>query len=132
MSKYPLLFVYGTLCRGQQAHSLLNGQARYLGRAWMAGALYNLGRYPGAIPASHTRRPAKVHGELYRVLDEARLMKCLDAYEGLGHTGGEYRREQLMVNWGRRRVTAWVYLYDRPTGFRRPLTSGHYHSPHEH
>jgi len=45
----PLLFVYGSLKRGQRAHHLLQGLP-WLGQAWLPGAcLHDLGPFPMAV-----------------------------------------------------------------------------------
>ena len=73
----PLLFVYGTLMRGFPLHRLLEGRARFLGAGTARGRLYDLGRYPGAVPD----REATLRGEVYRVLEPA-LWAALDSVEG--------------------------------------------------
>lgn len=84
-----LLFVYGTLRRGQPLHAHL-GAAEFLGRGTVPGRLLDLGAYPGLIPASDalalpgvTPEPAggeRVHGELYRS-EDADLLARLDELE---------------------------------------------------
>jgi gamma-glutamylcyclotransferase (GGCT)/AIG2-like uncharacterized protein YtfP len=92
-----LLFVYGTLKRGQSNHARLLG-ARRLGRAWLAGAcLYDLGPFPMAIAAE-----GRVSGEVYAI-DRAALPE-LDAFEGCPRL---YQRHWLTLANGRQ---AWVYL----------------------
>lgn len=74
-----IVFVYGTLLRGNSNHQHFLGQSRFLGRAVLRGyALYNLGSYPGIVE-SHDDL---VRGELYEV-DEPTL-KRLNYLEGEG------------------------------------------------
>ena len=59
-----LIFVYGSLCSGEAAHSRLAG-AGFVGEAWSRACytLLDLGPYPGLVASGQTR----VRGELYRV-----------------------------------------------------------------
>lgn len=92
-----LLFVYGTLKRGQANHGHLQG-ARCLGEASLESAcLHDLGPFPMAIAAE-----GRVHGELYAVPTAA--LPRLDAFEGCPRL---YQRHWLPLADGRQ---AWVYL----------------------
>ncbi|MGC9007818.1 MAG: gamma-glutamylcyclotransferase family protein [Halothiobacillaceae bacterium] len=94
-----LLFVYGTLMRGQPAHRLMR-EARLLGRAQTPPGfmLYYLGPYPAAVRRGHGR----VRGELYAV--PLTLLRQLDAYENCPR---EYQRRLIQAARG----PAWIYLY---------------------
>ncbi len=108
----PLLFVYGSLKRGQRAHQLLQGLP-WLGQAWLAGAcLHDLGPFPMAVLGE-----GRIQGELYGI-GEADLA-ALDRYEGAPRL---YKRHWLSLEDGR---SAWVYL-GRPHQVRHvaPLASG--------
>ena len=110
--RQPLLFVYGSLKRGQRAHHLLQGLP-WLGQAWLPGAcLHDLGPFPMAVPGE-----GRIQGELYGV-GEADL-EALDRYEGAPRL---YQRHWLTLEDGR---GAWVYL-GRPHQVRHvaPLASG--------
>ncbi len=112
LQSQPLLFVYGSLKRGQRAHHLLQGLA-WLGEAWLAGArLHDLGPFPMAVPGE-----GRIQGEVYGV-GEADL-EVLDRYEGAPRL---FERRWLILEDGRR---AWVYL-GRPHQVRHvaPLGSG--------
>ncbi len=92
-----LLFVYGTLKRGQANHHRLRG-ARWVGDALLKGAcLYDLGPFPMAILGE-----GEVGGELYAVAWTA--LPGLDAFEGCPRL---YQRHWLPLADGRQ---AWVYL----------------------
>ncbi len=81
-----LLFVYGTLKRGQPLHYLL-ASARFLGVGRVRGyALYDLGEYPAARPAEPQNF---VRGEIYEVPEE--IIPILDEVED------EYHRERARV-----------------------------------
>jgi gamma-glutamylcyclotransferase (GGCT)/AIG2-like uncharacterized protein YtfP/organic hydroperoxide reductase OsmC/OhrA len=102
-----LVFVYGTLLRGEVNHHLLE-RADWVGehRTEPRFSLVRLGPYPGLIAGGHTA----VLGELYRV-DQAGLgaLDVLEEYPRL------YDRRLIRTRFGR----AWTYLYrgsvrDRP------------------
>lgn len=73
-----LLFLYGTLKRGQRNHALLAGQ-EYLGPASTPPrfVLYHCGPYPGLVLADN--EGVAVDGELWRVDDET--LRRLDTLE---------------------------------------------------
>lgn len=118
MSRCDLLFVYGTLMsaatcrlgRGQRTRLLREG--RSLGPACTAGRLYELGAYPGMTDPSAPGD--RVYGEAIRLLDPARTLVWLDAYEGIAPNaqGNEYARVERPVRLASGRVQqAMVYLY---------------------
>ena len=73
-----LIFVYGTLMRGQCAFGKLRN-SRFLGSGVLYGyAMYDLGNYPGIVQCSEE----KVLGEVYAVDDET--LKKMDEYEDEG------------------------------------------------
>jgi gamma-glutamylcyclotransferase (GGCT)/AIG2-like uncharacterized protein YtfP len=107
-----LLFVYGSLKRGQRAHHLLEG-LDWLGEAWLPGAcLHDLGPFPMAVPGE-----GRIRGEVYGVGDAD--LEALDRYEGVPRL---FERHWLSLEGGR---DAWVYL-GRPHQVRHvaPLARG--------
>ncbi len=116
---FNLLFVYGTLLRGDRGTTgreqrvRLARESRVLGSAWMAGRLYNLGRYPGLVVAQGAGDV--VHGEVLEFIDAERSLRWLDAYEGIvpgHHPHNEYERVLLPVQGlNNRTVDAWVYVF---------------------
>ncbi len=117
-----LLFVYGTLMRGFPLHRLLEGHAEYVGPAQVTARLLDLGAYPAAV----RDRDGIVHGEVYRVKDEA-LWLSLDSAEG-----PQYHREQVTFRSATgREATAFIYWYTGPRGRGIPIPGGDYraHSP---
>ncbi len=83
-----LVFVYGTLMRGERADDYLRG-AIFAGDAVLRDyALYDLGSYPGIS----ARDGEAVLGELYYV--DADTLKRLDGYEG---EGSLYHRVMVRV-----------------------------------
>jgi gamma-glutamylcyclotransferase (GGCT)/AIG2-like uncharacterized protein YtfP len=71
-----LIFVYGTLRRGEHNHPQL-GPAQYLGEAWTAPSyeLVDMGHYPALLEAGHDA----IRGELYDVPES--WLRNLDAFE---------------------------------------------------
>jgi gamma-glutamylcyclotransferase (GGCT)/AIG2-like uncharacterized protein YtfP len=103
------LFVYGTL--KQDSHHpmsrVLRRHARRVGPGVFRGQLYRVGWYPGAKDSP--RLTDRVFGELYVLEHPAPCLEALDAYEG-----SEFVRVARDIRRGRRRYTAWIYLYEPP------------------
>jgi len=106
-----LVFVYGTLKRGEKNHHWLEG-ASWQGEAELSGVLlHDLGPFPMAVIGEGT-----AIGEVYAV--EERGLARLDELEGYPRL---YDRHVLTLNDGRQ---AWVYL-GRPRQVRdAPLVVG--------
>ena len=106
-----LVFVYGTLKRGEKNHHWLEG-ASWQGEAELSGVLlHDLGPFPMAVIGEGT-----AIGEVYAV--EERGLARLDELEGYPRL---YDRQLLSLNDGRQ---AWVYL-GRPRQVRHaPLVVG--------
>ena len=90
-----LAFFYGTLMTGFDRRRRLGMDSRmsFRGRGWIEGALFDLGLYPAAIPATGR----KVHGEVFELIDPQAVLPALDEVEGY--------RPALILRWasGRRR-----------------------------
>ena len=122
MGADPLLFAYGTLMRGFGLHALLEGGADYVDAGLVGGLLFDLGRYPAAVPGEG----GLIHGEVYRLRDPG-LWRALDSAEG-----SQYHRGEAGVRMARGgQVTACVYWYVGPLGRAVPIPGGDYraHSP---
>ena len=124
------IFVYGTLRKAvaRPMHDVLARHCAYLGAGAIAGRLYEVGGYPGAVAA--TGVTGTIAGEVYTMTDAALVLPLLDAYEECSAAypePHEYRRRQLPVRLaGGGVLTAWTYLYNRPvTGLQR-IRSGDY------
>ncbi|PYU32732.1 MAG: hypothetical protein DMG28_10375 [Acidobacteria bacterium] len=127
------LFVYGTLRRGFALHPLLRKLAeRYVGRGKIQGHLYDLGRFPGAVPSSSPQN--KITGEVYELSNPDKQLEELDRAE-------EYHREQprnslfvrrlsLVRLENGRRFKAWVYFLPRRPSKARPIHEGDYAETH--
>jgi gamma-glutamylcyclotransferase (GGCT)/AIG2-like uncharacterized protein YtfP len=94
-----LLFVYGSLLRGQANHFWLR-EARYLGDAQTEPffELLDLGPFPALVDGG----TATVHGELYEI--GAELLPRLDVFEDVPEL---YRRARISLRGG---VQAQAYL----------------------
>ena len=110
-----LVFVYGSLKRGECNHNQLAG-CRWLGSGELPGlALYDLGPFPMAVTSDAAG--AHLQGELYAVT--AAQLAALDRFEG---TPRLYERQAHRLTDGR---LVWVYV-GRPRQVRhvRRLSSG--------
>ena len=95
-----LVFVYGSLKRGQSAHRQLGG-IPCSGEAQLSGlALYDLGPYPMAVASDDPQ--AVLHGELYQL--DAQQLSRLDRFEGAPRL---YERQRRHLADGR---LVWVYV----------------------
>jgi gamma-glutamylcyclotransferase (GGCT)/AIG2-like uncharacterized protein YtfP len=123
-----LVFFYGTLMSGfkRRGRDGIDAKLTPVGRGWIHAALFDLGLYPGAVPASDT----KVLGELHRMSDSDAVLTELDAIEGFtpGEPDGSlYVRSEtpVMLDDGRTE-TAWTYFYNAPLGGAQRIESGDY------
>lgn len=123
-----LVFFYGTLMTpfSRTARAHIDQYLEFRGRGTIAGALFDLGIYPAAIPASD----AHVHGEVYRMHDPARVLSALDDLEGYRADDPEtslYTRALVPVTLDDATVRdAWVYFYNAPLGRAERISSGDY------
>jgi len=123
-----LVFFYGTLMSGfkREGRARLDALLTPLGRGWIHAALFDLGIYPGAIPATDS----KVWGEVHLMADPNAVLSTLD--EGEGFTPAEpdrslYRREETVVTFDDgRQAQAWTYFYNAPLGRAQRIESGDY------
>ncbi len=119
-----LLFVYGLLRSDMSAglQGFVPGKARLIGRASVAGVLYDLGDYPGIVLGDGG---ASVAGEVWEITD-ASAWETLDRFEDIRADGtGQYRRETIPVTTADGgRVLAQAYLYNRATDPLRVVASG--------
>ena len=103
-SDEALLFVYGSLMKGQAAHQLMEN-CTYRGRYFLPDyALYDLGSYPGI----QYKMGEAVVGEVYVI--KKKLFERLDDYES---EGSLYERKLLTVRSDKEKIQANVYVYLR-------------------
>lgn len=123
-----LVFFYGTLMSGfeRPGRTRLDGHLRPAGRGSISAALFDLGLYPAAIPASDTR----VWGEVHEMLEPEMVLPALDEIEGYSvrePVTSLYTREEIPVTMDDGRVVnAWVYFYNAPLGRAERIESGDY------
>lgn len=109
-----IVFVYGTLLRGEGNHRLLD-RARRIGdaRTTATFTLLDLGAWPAMVAGGST----SVRGELYEV--DAATLRALDDFEG---DPDEYRRTRIELDDGR---VADAYLLAAPASAdARVIASG--------
>lgn len=122
------MFFYGTLMSGfkREGRARLDAMLAARGRGFIKAALFDLGIYPGAIPADDSR----VWGEVHHMLDANAVLATLDEIEGVrpGQPDASlYRREQTTVTLADgKTVTAWAYFYNAPLGRAQRIESGDY------
>ena len=123
-----LVFFYGTLMSGfrRPGRSTLDRILVPVGRGWIRAALFDLGIYPAAIPASDSR----VWGEVYQMLDTDAVLSSTDELQGVSPSEPDsslYTRAETPVTFEDGRVaTAWVYFYNAPLGRAERIESGDY------
>jgi gamma-glutamylcyclotransferase (GGCT)/AIG2-like uncharacterized protein YtfP len=123
-----LVFFYGTLMTPFNRSGRMNIDQHlvYKGRGSMTAALYDLGIYPAAVPATDGR----VWGEVYEMTRPMVVLRALDEIEG-------YRPSEPEASLYTRRVTpvtmengivvqASAYFYNAPLGRAERIPSGDY------
>ena len=122
-----LVFFYGTLMSGfkRPGRQRLDSKLTHVGRGSIHAALFDIGLYPAAIPASD----ASVQGELHRMSDES-VLRELDDIEGFRPEHPDlslYTRLETPVTLADGRVEqAWTYFYNAPLGNAPRIESGDY------
>lgn len=123
MKKGELVFVYGTLRRGERA-DLARQQAQFgvsfIGTDAINGKMYHLGAYPGvkteAVDVFERTKPSVI-GEVFRIRHES-IIILMDTYEGYPEL---YERLQTRTAEGR---LVWVYTYNHPVTPDQLIESG--------
>lgn len=137
MAEPDLVFVYGTLRRGEVYHDvLLDAGARFVGLGRIAGRLWDLGAYPGVVRGGGAEREAEseggeeVRGELYRLADPRAALTVLDELEGHDPARPEaslFVREEVEVRGeGGGRIAAWAWFLPREPDGATPIPGGDY------
>lgn len=126
------LFVYGSLRSGfhNAVYTYISRYFVFDGLGAVQGKLYDLGEYPGAVPATEE---FYITGELYHIANKDEFswaMEQLDEYEGIyvesGETPALFRRAPATVLYNDTMVTAWIYWYNRPITDQHRIESGDY------
>ncbi len=123
------LFVYGSLRSGFR-NPIYNYLTKYFhleGEAVVKGILYDMGKYPVALPTTEEKF---ISGELYTVNIPAEFtwaIEQLDDYEGLNVEEGEtplYKREQVQVYRKGKPIDAWIYWFNGNVEGKAEIESG--------
>ena len=123
-----LVFFYGTLMTpfNRVGRLRVDQHLTYMGRGTIGGALFDLGIYPAAVPASD----ARVWGEVYRMSHPSIVLQALDELEGCRTDEPEsslYTRTLTSVTMeDGPTVDAWAYFYSAPLGRAERIHSGDY------
>ena len=120
------LFVYGTLRRDYdlKLKNKVRDNLQYVGQAKVGAAMYDLGRYPGAIKSS---KGAEVIGDVFLLNDADRVLRILDKYEGIpegdpGEKDVEFVRKKQRVRLrSGKEVSAWIYWYNLDPKEKKPI-----------
>ena len=100
---------------------------RISGELAFKAALFDLGIYPAAVPASDH---SLVWGEVYQTEDPASVLAALDEIEGYRPSQPDrslYTRVLTDVTLADgRSEKAWAYFYNAPLGQARRIASGDY------
>ena len=126
MAEY--VFFYGTLMTpfNRPGRQRIDQHLLYSGRGSISAALFDLGIYPAAVPASDGR----VWGEVYAISNAQHVLQALDEIEG--YRPGEpeaslYNRVETPVTLeDGRELDAWAYFYNAPLGRAERIESGDY------
>lgn len=106
----------------------LRRRSKLVGKATVAGELYDLGMYPGFKAGGSGR----VTGELYKLDDKraSETIEMLDAYEGVtGEKEDEYLRKEVecrVTDGGK--FTAMTYISRSIPASAKQITKGNYAS----
>lgn len=124
------LFVYGTLMHdiNSAMSRFLTMNSSFLGEATMAGYLYDIGQYPGAV--FDPQSSSCVGGHIFHLHDANKVFEVLDAYEGIdwAHPDqNEYRRELVPIDFQGDQPDCWVYLYNGAIEGLYKISHGNYH-----
>jgi gamma-glutamylcyclotransferase (GGCT)/AIG2-like uncharacterized protein YtfP len=123
-----LVFFYGTLMTPFRlaARQQIEQHLVYRGRGTMAGALFDMGIYPAAVPDPDGR----VSGEVYEMTRPVVVLRALDEIEGYRPSEPEsslYTRRRTVVTLDDgATVVASAYFYNAPLGRAERIASGDY------
>lgn len=107
MASGSLIFVYGTLKRGEGNDLSRWPNVEFVGEDAINGDIFELGWYPGVktVPGQFDPGSAIVRGEVFRILDDDAVER-LDSYEGYPNL---YDRIETETAEG---LHVWVYTFN--------------------
>lgn len=123
-----LVFFYGTLMAGfdRRRRAGIDDKLTYIGRGSIAGALFDLGIYPAAVPSTD----GHINGEVYEMSEAETVLAALDGIEGYRVDDPDrslYTRSMADVALpDGTHASAWVYFYNAPLGRAPRIASGDY------
>lgn len=121
------IFFYGTLMGGfpLRVRSGIDRWIRFIGQGEVAGALFDLGSYPGLIETD-----GRVRGETYAVIEPVSLLAAADAiehFEPSDSATSEYVRSAVACRLDDGRVLdVWIYVYNRSVAAAERVPGGDY------
>jgi gamma-glutamylcyclotransferase (GGCT)/AIG2-like uncharacterized protein YtfP len=133
MSMSQYLFAYGTLQPGRAPARMASVAAklRPVGKGSVRGVLYDLGRYPGAVPDASAA--TKIAGIVMELPDETNFLERLDAYEGCDPKApeqSEYVRGWVVVEMeAGGTMECWIYRYNWKVDAARVVQDGIWRAP---
>jgi gamma-glutamylcyclotransferase (GGCT)/AIG2-like uncharacterized protein YtfP len=123
-----LVFFYGTLMRpfNRAGRLRVADHLVYVDRGTISAALFDVGIYPAAVPASD----ATAWGEVYKMTHPSIVLQVLDEFEGCRTEEPDsslYTRALAPVTLDSGPIIdAWVYFYNAPLGRAERIHSGDY------
>jgi len=114
-----LLFVYGTLRSefDNQYARMLRAHSELIGGATVTGSIFRVSDYPGYKPDP----PGVVHGEVYRLNGEERILADLDAWEA-----PDFQRIAVRASNGEE---VWIYSFLGEPPLADRIASGDFCAP---
>ena len=123
------LFVYGTLRKNYdlKLKNRVKDGLEYVGQAKIGAALYDIGRYPGAVK---DKTGKEVVGDVFLVNDPEGVFRVLDKYEGFAETSAansEFvrRKGKVRLRSGKE-LNAWIYWYNFDLSGKTPIRYKNY------
>ena len=117
--QFDLVFVYGTLMRGNSLHYHMEDGCNFVTNGTTKGNLYHVSDYPGLVCGDNT-----VHGELYKSSDMFEIIQKLDWVEGASGKQSLFNRVIRKIETDDGEFWAYAYNYNRPLGSARLISSG--------
>lgn len=119
------LFVYSTLWLGCAPKEIAHATAgmRLIGEATVAGELYDLGHYPGAVLSNAPER--RISGLLFELPNDESVLRGLRAHEEFGPGGSRFVRVCCQAELAAGDVLpCWIYVYAGNVAGMRRIESG--------